>query len=151
RPEDAAHGSPLRRGLEETRSMTSGRAAVLALAGLCWAGCRHPTQADRIVLITLDTTRADHLGCYGYREAETPSLDRLAGESTLFEHALSPVPLTLPAHSSIFTGLYPAQHGVHTNGAYRLDPARRTMAEILKEAGFATLAVPSSFAVARRF
>jgi len=131
--------------------MSLRRAALATIAALVLAGCGRQKLAERIVLITLDTTRADHLGCYGYGKGETPNLDRLAGESTLFEHALSPVAVTLPAHSSIFTGLYPAQHGVHCNGTFRLDSSQRTMAEILKEAGFATFAVPSSFAVARRF
>ncbi len=131
--------------------MIASRAALAALAVSLLAGCERPQGLQRIVLITLDTTRADRLGCYGYTGGETPSLDRLARESTLFERAISPVPVTLPAHSSIFTGLYPAQHGVHYNGTFRLDRSYRTMAELLREAGFRTFAVPSSFAVARRF
>src|SRR5258705_327451 len=73
-----------------------------------------------LIVITLDTTRADRLGCYGYRDVATPHIDELAGQGTLFEQAHSAVPLTLPSHSSIFTGKYPPAHGVRDNGGYFL-------------------------------
>lgn len=134
-----------------TPSLRRTLAAVVLLSLAALAGCGGRTRADRVVLITLDTTRADHLGCYGYQNGATPNVDRLAAESTLFEEADSPVPVTLPSHASMFTGLYPAQHGVRYNGSFRLEPSARTLAEILKERGWATTAVPASFAVAKRF
>src|SRR5581483_5890217 len=91
-----------------------------------------------VVLITLDTTRADRLGAYGFRGVETPNIDRLAREGVLFEQAETAAPLTLPAHSSIFTGKFPPEHGVRDNGGFFLDPRETTMAEILKDHGFAT-------------
>jgi arylsulfatase A-like enzyme/Tfp pilus assembly protein PilF len=103
-----------------------------------------------VLLITLDTTRADHLGCYGFSQAATPNLDRLALEGVRFARAYCPAPLTLPSHSSILTGLYPATHGVRNNG-HDLAPKWRTLAEILKGHGFATAAFVSSFSVDSRF
>ena len=103
-----------------------------------------------VLLITLDTTRADHLGCYGYEPAKTPNLDALAREGVRFARVYCPAPLTLPSHSSIMTGLYPATHGVRNNG-HQLAPKFRTLAEILKGQGFATAAFVSSFSVDSRF
>src|SRR5262245_39036003 len=77
---------------------------------------RHPS----IALITLDTTRADRLGCYGGKLIETPNLDQLASEGVTFDTAISAVPLTLPSHSTMMTGLFPYQHGVRQNGFYIL-------------------------------
>jgi len=107
-------------------------------------------SSQNILLITLDTTRADRLGCYGYAPARTPHLDRLAREGVRFERAYCPAPLTLPAHCSILTGLYPAAHGVHNNG-HDLPPGIRTLAEILKGHGYSTSAFVSSFSVDSRF
>lgn len=91
-----------------------------------------------LLVITLDTTRADRLGAYGYRGIETPHLDALAREGAVFEYAESVAPLTLPAHSSIFTGLFPPNHGVRDNGGYYLDDKRVLLAEVLRDAGFRT-------------
>ncbi|MCX6551345.1 MAG: sulfatase, partial [Acidobacteria bacterium] len=98
-----------------------------------------------LVVITLDTTRADRIGAYGYREIETPTIDRLAAEGVLFEQAMSTAPLTLPAHSTIFTGLYPPEHGVRDNGGFFLSPSQLTLAEILKARGFQTGAVVGAY------
>lgn len=106
--------------------------------------------ADNVLLITLDTTRADHLGSYGYDLARTPNLDGLAREGLRFARVYCPAPLTLPSHASIMTGLYPATHGVHNNG-HELPSKIRTLAEILKGHGFATAAFVSSFSVDSRF
>lgn len=106
--------------------------------------------ADNVLLITLDTTRADHLGCYGYDLARTPNLDALAREGVRFARVYCPAPLTLPSHDSIMTGLYPATHGVRNNG-HELPSKIRTLAEILKGHGFATAAFVSSFSVDSRF
>ncbi|MBI1854116.1 MAG: sulfatase-like hydrolase/transferase [Planctomycetes bacterium] len=94
-----------------------------------------------VVLITLDTTRPDALGCYGGQGVETPNLDRLAREGVRFECAITPVPLTLPAHTSLLTGSYPTYHGVRTNGTFRLGDDVPTLAERMKARGFATGAV----------
>jgi arylsulfatase A-like enzyme/Flp pilus assembly protein TadD len=103
-----------------------------------------------ILLITLDTTRADHLGCYGYKPAKTPNLDRLAREGIRFARVYCPAPLTLPSHASIMTGLYPVTHGVRNNG-HDLPSGIRTLAEILKGRGYSTAAFVSSFSVDSRF
>ena len=101
-----------------------------------------PAQGSRrplnLVIITLDTTRADHLGAYGSREVETPALDRLAREGVLFEQAMTTAPLTLPAHASILTGRFPPEHGVRDNGGFYLGPDQTTLAEILGPQGFKT-------------
>jgi arylsulfatase A-like enzyme/Flp pilus assembly protein TadD len=91
-----------------------------------------------VVVVTLDTTRADRLGCYGFSGIETPHIDALAREGLVFENATSTAPLTFPSHSSIFTGLIPPHHGAHDNGGFFLDEARTTLAERLKAAGYAT-------------
>src|SRR5438876_6746030 len=71
-----------------------------------------------LLLITIDTLRADHLGCYGYKSIRTPVLDQVAREGVRFERAFSPVPLTLPAHCSVMTGTYPSYHGVRDNSGF---------------------------------
>lgn len=96
-----------------------------------------------LLLITVDTQRADRLGCYGGPGAFTPEADRLAREGALFTNAFTSIPITLPAHCSILTGLYPRTHGVLSHG-YTLPEERTTLAEILKEEGFRTAAFVSS-------
>ena len=91
-----------------------------------------------LLLITLDTTRADRIGAYGFPAVETPNLDRIAREGVLFEQAIAAAPLTLPAHSTIFTSKFPPTHGVRDNGGFFLDETEVTLAEILKENGFQT-------------
>ena len=104
-----------------------------------------------ILFFTLDTTRADHLGCYGYHRAETPNMDRLAETGILFKNTTCQVPLTLPSHSSIFTGTYPFYHGVRDNGGFYLESDRTTLAEVLKENGMATSAFVGAFVVDSRW
>lgn len=103
-----------------------------------------PSRPD-ILLITLDTVRRDFLGCYGRTPSPTPALDRLAQQSVVFEDAYTTVPLTLPAHASLLTGLYPNAHGIHDNSLYRLPDATVTLAEQLQAAGYATGAAVSAF------
>jgi arylsulfatase A-like enzyme/Tfp pilus assembly protein PilF len=91
-----------------------------------------------VLVVTFDTTRWDRLGCYGHPDAGTPNVDRLATEGVIFETAITSAPLTLPAHCTIFTGLRPPTHGVRDNGGYVLGADRTTLAEVLKEAGWAT-------------
>ncbi|MFO0981265.1 MAG: sulfatase-like hydrolase/transferase [Planctomycetota bacterium] len=104
-----------------------------------------------VLLFTLDTTRADHLGCYGNQKAATRSIDALAARGVLFEHARTPVPLTLPAHTTIMTGLLPCQHGVRDNGLFHVPAQLPTLASVLKDQGFATGAFVGSFVLDRSF
>ncbi len=127
--------------------------ALLASAALV-AGCgRAPRTppARRLVLITLDTTRADRLGCYGRRDAGVPWLDALAARGTRFERAYAQAPLTLPSHVSILTGLYPPHTGIRDNGQTELAPGVRTLAERLAAAGWFTAAAVGGYPVAARF
>jgi arylsulfatase A-like enzyme/Flp pilus assembly protein TadD len=122
---------------------------VVVGGGFWWFGWPQPTT--NLLFITLDTTRADRLGCYGYTAAATPTLDRLAAAGIRFDRAYSPAPLTLPAHASLFTGLYPPEHGLRTNGRGRLDESLPTLPELLRDAGYETAAFVSSFVLERRF
>ena len=104
-----------------------------------------------VLMITLDTTRADRLGCYGYARARTPRLDRLAADGVLFEHCITPTAYTLPSHSTIMTGLYPPQHGVRLNGDAALGAANETLAETLSANGYRTAAFAGAFVLDRRW
>ncbi len=121
--------------------------ALLLLAG-CGGRSNRPLPEQRrqqkagpnLLLITLDTARADRLGCYGYQKAATPNIDRLAVDGVLFEKAFTPVPLTVSSHASIFTGCYPPHHGVHTNDEKLLDEPNLCLAEMLEARGYHTAA-----------
>lgn len=102
-----------------------------------------------ILLVTIDTLRADHLGCYGAPDVQTPAIDALAREGILFERAISQVPLTWPSHASILTGTYPFHNGVQDFTGQPLSPEFRTVAQALKANGYATSAVVSSFVLDR--
>ncbi len=104
-----------------------------------------------VLLITLDTLRADRVGCYGYREVQTPVLDRLAAEGVRFADAVTVTPTTLPAHTSMMTGLYPPRHGVRNNGIYRLAGEYETLAKRFSGGGYATAAFLGAFVLERRF
>lgn len=122
--------------------------AVVLLAGImACSGTSSTSRPTGILLITLDTTRADRLGCYGHAQAATPNLDALAKESVRFDDAMAAVATTLPSHSTMFTGVYPPTHGVRYNGMFRLGDASVTIAERLHEAGFFTGAVPAAYPV----
>lgn len=103
------------------------------------------------IVISIDTLRADHLGCYGYKEIKTPNIDALASEGALFSKAYTPVPVTLPSHCSIFTGLSPIGHGVRNNGTFRLHDEQTTLAEIFQELGYRTGAFIGAFVLDNRF
>jgi arylsulfatase A-like enzyme len=139
-------------------------AALAAAAGLALAAgwLRSPGSAEpapqrgreaprNLLLVTLDTTRADRIGCYGYERAHTPTLDALAARGALFEHCITPAPITLPSHATILTGLEPFSHGARSNGTHYLPPEVATLAERLSAAGFATGAVVSAFVLDSRF
>ena len=128
---------------------------LLALCGLMLAGgvvwyVRSPPPLN-VLLITLDTTRADRLGCYGYSLAKTPVLDRLAQQGVLFERAYAPVPLTLPSHASMLTGLYPPEHGLRNNGQAALPQGLPTLATELQAAGYETGAFVAAFVLDHKF
>ncbi len=141
----------------EWRIARAGWIAAVGLALALGSACQkpdEPTQPDArpdIVVITVDTLRADHLGCYGFEPARTPQIDGLASQGVLVEHAIAPTPITLPSHASIFTGLYPPAHGVRDNGRYRLPEEVTTLAERLKAEGYQTQAFVSSMVLHRRF
>jgi choline-sulfatase len=103
-----------------------------------------------ILLITVDTTRADHVGAYGDAMARTPVFDRLASEGVLFDRAVSVAPITLPAHVSLLTGRYPFAHGVRNNGNFRLADDVPTLATALHDHGYRTAAFVSAFVLDRR-
>jgi arylsulfatase A-like enzyme/Tfp pilus assembly protein PilF len=121
-----------------------------ALALLLAAPALLAAAAPDVLLITLDTTRADALSCYGSKRS-TPSLDALAARSTRFARAYTPVPQTLPAHASILTGLYPFRHGVRDNLINALGPDPATLATLLKARGYATAAVVAAPVLDHRF
>lgn len=110
-----------------------------------------PRPKPDVVLITLDTTRADRLGCYGGDPAVSPTLDALARGGVLFRRAYSHVPTTLPSHASLLTGVTPARHGVHENGTFVLDGARPTLGEAFQRAGYRTGAFVSAIVLDRRY
>jgi arylsulfatase A-like enzyme/Tfp pilus assembly protein PilF len=125
--------------------------AVLAGAVVWWRPATSRTGVDlgrplggvrpgdlNVLVVTFDTTRADRLGCYGYPDAGTPAVDRLAADGVVFDAAVSAAPLTLPAHATIFTGTRPPVHGVRDNGGYVLGEGAVTLAEVLKGAGWRT-------------
>jgi arylsulfatase A-like enzyme/Tfp pilus assembly protein PilF len=116
----------------------------LLLCGALALGC-NLISADRggpnVLLVTIDTLRADRVGAYGAKDVATPTLDALAARGVLFEQAMASVPLTLPSHASIFTGQYPATHGVRHNAVFALRAEEETLAERFAEAGYSTGAV----------
>ncbi len=110
-----------------------------------------PLARPNVLLITLDTTRADRIGSYGYGGVSTPHLDRLAASGVRFDQALSPAPLTLPAHASLMTGRQPYLHGVRNNGYFTLSADLPTLAEAFAAAGYQTAAFVSAFVLDRQF
>jgi len=110
-----------------------------------------PNKPRNLLVVSLDTLRADHLGSYGYAGAGTPRLDALARSGLRFETATTVVPLTLPAHSSLMTGTFPAWHGVRDNGGFYLDDEQETLAEVLRGRGFRTGGFVGAFVLDRRW
>lgn len=111
-------------------------------------GKPHATKPS-VILITIDTLRADHLGCYGSQTVKTPTLDALAHDGILFERAISQVPLTWPSHAVILTGTYPFQNGVQDFTGQPLAPRFRSVAQAFQQSGYATGAVVSAFVLDR--
>jgi arylsulfatase A-like enzyme/Flp pilus assembly protein TadD len=149
------HKSPKEQAIATRRSPVIllsivGLIAAGAILILFWrsksAGLRSGEYKDyNVLLITIDTLRADHLPSYGYTGVKTPNLDRIASESIRFEKAFAHAPLTLPSHASMLTGRLPISHGVRDNAGYHLDNEETTLAEILRNKGYSTGAFVSSF------
>lgn len=148
---------------EGTRPLLATRLFICVLA-IALAACRAPEPAPsptegllddpastNVILLTIDTLRADRLSAYGATQVSTPHLDRLAQEGTLFENASSTVPFTLPAHTSIMTGLYPPAHGVRENVGYSVDERDATLAEMMAATGRETAGFVSAFVLDSRW
>jgi len=132
-------------------------AAIVVLTGvaalLAGAARLHAARTKRInvLLLTLDTTRADRLGCYGYAPAETPALDRLASGGLRFTRAFTHLPLTCPAHASLLSGLLPPEHGMRVNGYGRISEDIELLPEIFQRRGYRTAAFLASTVLDRGF
>jgi tetratricopeptide (TPR) repeat protein len=126
-----------------------------AAGGAAWwllrGGAPGQGPGFNVLLITLDTTRADYLGCYGYPAGHTPNIDRLADEGTRFAQCTAAAPSTLPSHSSIMTATYPYVHGARDNGHFQLSERNLTLAEIFREAGYVTGAHTAAYVVNHQF
>ena len=134
--------------------MAAAAIALVATASFL-GGCHRSPAFDRrpdqnVLLVTIDTLRADALGCYG-GPARTPNLDALAARGTRFDFAHAHAVLTRPSHASILTGTYPFEHGVRDHSGYRMKPGTATIASMLKQAGFATGAFVGGVPLERRF
>src|SRR5258708_28091919 len=132
--------------------------ALLILAAAAASCSRGPKATARstspaaanVVVITIDTLRADHVGAYGYAGARTPTLDRLARDGVRFDRAYATAPITLTSHASLMTGRYPPAHGARHNGM-RLDLKTPTLAEAFAAHGYATASFVAAFPLDRRF
>src|SRR6266571_7281903 len=138
--------------------MRSSVAAIFLLTTMmsdaaCRAGASRSSPPDRpnVLLVTIDTLRADHVGCYGYKAASTPTIDALAKRGVRFETALAHAPLTGPSHASILTGRIPPGHGFRNNSGFTLSPRVKTAAEDFRQRGYRTAAFVSGFPLDRRF
>jgi len=128
---------------------------AVAVAAIVWLTRSHPSPAPEIprsvLLITIDTLRADAVGAYGNARASTPWIDRLAAAGVRFDRAHAHNVLTLPSHANILSGLYPQDHGVHDNAGFRFPAAPMTLATALEARGYATAAFISALPLDSRF
>ena len=108
-------------------------------------------EGFNLLLVTLDTTRADRLGCYGYEKARTPAIDSLVNHGVRFDDAVTSVPITLPSHATMLTGLYPPNHGARDNGVHHVVDEHVTLAETLAAHGYDTAAIIAAFVLDERF
>ncbi|MGB0133298.1 sulfatase, partial [Dokdonella sp.] len=127
------------------------RALAILLLTISATACNRAPEHPNVVIITFDTTRADHLGTYGYPLAHTPTADRLAAEGVRFDDAEATAPITAVSHSSIMTGLLPPAHGVRDNGSFALSSDAVTLAEHFKQAGYETRAFVSAIVLSKRY
>ncbi len=124
---------------------------IVVVGGVCLAACSRPKRPLNLILVSVDTLRADYLSCYGGESVATPSFDRIAREGVLFENASTVAPSTLPAHASLLTGETPLRHWVHDNVGFRLREDVPTLASTLKQAGYRTGGFVGSFVLDRKF
>jgi arylsulfatase A-like enzyme len=127
---------------------------LLLTCAAAWLLLRSQTQKKSIrnvLLISIDTCRPDYLSCYGFHSKTTPTIDAIAKQAIVFTNAFTPVPLTLPAHSSMLSGTYPPSHGVHDNLDYIFAESNLTIAEILRQHHFATGAIIGAFVLDQQF
>jgi len=108
-------------------------------------------QKPNVLVVTFDTTRVDHLSCYGYSKSQTPTIDALAARGLRYTRCYAPTPITLPSHASIMTGLYPFRHRLRDNGTGPLDPQAVTLAEVFDGAGYETGAVIAAYVLNSRY
>ena len=142
-----SHGQDCRYSDAVLRACSSrwGQLTLGLLLVLSLGGCGSEPTPPNVLLITLDTTRADRLGCYGHTAAETTTLDALATSGARFEHAYAHTPLTLASHATILTGLHAREHGIHVNGGGRLASGISSLAERFSEQQYRAGAFVSSF------
>jgi hypothetical protein len=131
-------------------SLLAAAACTLAVVAgwIWWARSSRPLN---VVLVTFDTTRADRLGVYGYPPGLTEVLDRFAGQGVVFDRAYAPVPLTLPSHATMLTGLYPPEHGLRVNGSGELGNDVPLLSDLLKRRGYDTGAFIAAFVLNSKF
>ena len=125
--------------------------AIFTLVILSPQGGAAERPALSVVLITVDTLRPDHLGCYGDASIQTPSIDQLARGGMRFAQAYTPVPITLPAHAALLTGEFPLATGMHDFSGNRLPPSAVTLAKILRDNGYTSAAVLGAPVLDSRF
>ena len=131
------------------RSIALGVAILVSSVACRGRFAGSPSRTTPVVLISIDTLRSDHLPAYGYGGVETPNIDALRADSILYRRAYSHVPLTLPSHASILTGMLPNDNGVHDNVGFRLSESIPTLPALLKRNGYATGAAVSAFVLRR--
>lgn len=135
-----------------TRCLRLGIPFLGFCAMMCGCGeSTRPRHDWNVLLVTFDTTRADHIGCFGLADIETPVLDNLAAQGIMFSNAVDTNPITAPSHTTILTGRYPLAHGIRDNGLFTLAEEQVTLAEILKQCGYATGAAIGAFPVSSQF
>ncbi|HKB13435.1 MAG TPA: sulfatase-like hydrolase/transferase, partial [Vicinamibacterales bacterium] len=145
------HAFPVRAGSRARLVLVLGVSIAVLAAIAFWAVRARRDQRLNVLLITIDTLRADHIGSYGYAAAQTPALDGLARRGVRFAHATTVAPLTLPAHSSLMTGTFPAFHGVRDNGGFYLGDDQMTLAKVLRARGYQTGGFVSAFVLDHRW
>ena len=123
---------------------------TLAVLCLALAACGEPAPRFNVLLVSIDTLRADHLSCYGYQRPTSPALDGIAAAGVRFADANAPSPWTLPSHASLFTGLYPRHHGVRDENR-ALGPRAATLAQVFSEHGYDTWGIVNAHYVSRRY
>lgn len=133
------------------RTLAIAALAALSIAVSCGRREPEPLAGYNVVLITIDTLRADHIGAYGYTAAATPNIDALARDGVRFDNAIAGAPLTLPSHATILSGMHPHRHGLRNNGAGALPNGLPTLATTFAEAGYRTAAFVGAFVLDHRF